>query len=229
LSVPTVLLVRHAQASFGGADYDVLSERGVAQAAALAGDLARRGISIERVVSGSLARQRDTAEPIAAAAGCSVAVDPRWNEYDTDEILDQHSDSPLRPHRSPDSEEPAFSTRQFQEVLEGALRSWIEAGADGSTREAWPEFQARVADALAAVTARLEGGGTALVCTSGGVLAAVCVALVRTAPSALLEFNRVAVNTGVTKLILGRRGTTLVSFNDHSHLESPGNSLVTYR
>jgi hypothetical protein len=28
-------------------------------------------------------------------------------------------------------------------------------------------------------------------------------------------------------VVVGRRGTTLVSFNDHSHLEQPG--LVTYR
>jgi hypothetical protein len=30
----------------------------------------------------------------------------------------------------------------------------------------------------------------------------------------------VTVNTAVTKVAVGRRGTTLVSFNDHSHLDS---------
>jgi hypothetical protein len=38
----------------------------------------------------------------------------------------------------------------------------------------------------------------------------------------------VCVNSGVTKLVTGRRGVTLVSFNEHTHLESqPG--LLTYR
>jgi hypothetical protein len=37
------------------------------------------------------------------------------------------------------------------------------------------------------------------------------------------------VNTGVTKLVHGRTGTSVVSFNDHSHLEGPGRDLLTYR
>ena len=40
--VPTLLLVRHAQGSFGSADYDVLSERGHEQAHVLAAELDRR-------------------------------------------------------------------------------------------------------------------------------------------------------------------------------------------
>jgi hypothetical protein len=36
------------------------------------------------------------------------------------------------------------------------------------------------------------------------------------------------VNSGVTKLVSGRRGITLVSFNEHTHVEGlPG--LLTYR
>jgi len=42
--MPAVLLVRHAQASFGAADYDVLSEHGHAQARAAAAELRARGL-----------------------------------------------------------------------------------------------------------------------------------------------------------------------------------------
>jgi hypothetical protein len=68
-----------------------------------------------------------------------------------------------------------------------------------------------------------------LVFTSGGVLAAVCVSLLALPESSFITFNRVTVNTGVTKVIHGRRGSTLVSFNDHGHLERADRSLVTYR
>ena len=47
-AVPTLLLVRHAQGSFRGADYDVLSERGHEQAAALADDLEAREVNVMR-------------------------------------------------------------------------------------------------------------------------------------------------------------------------------------
>jgi hypothetical protein len=39
----------------------------------------------------------------------------------------------------------------------------------------------------------------------------------------------VVVNASVTKVVVGRRGTSLVSFNDHSHLEAAEPGLVTYR
>ena len=77
---------------------------------------------------------------------------------------------------------------------------------------------------------RLESGSTALVCTSGGPLAAACVQLLDLPPAAFVRFNRVTVNTGITKVVTGRGGTTLVSFNEHAHLEQdPSRSLVTYR
>ena len=44
--MPTLLLVRHAQGSFGDADYDVLSKCGHEQATALADDLEARGVAI---------------------------------------------------------------------------------------------------------------------------------------------------------------------------------------
>src|SRR5690349_676653 len=112
------------------ADYDVLSPTGIEQAAVLAADLARRGVRVDRVVSGSLARQRDTAAPIAAAAGLHATVDARWDEYATDAILARYSGTPLRlgdPAADSRALRPsdAMSSREFQDVLERALLRWI--------------------------------------------------------------------------------------------------------
>lgn len=235
--MPTVLLVRHAQASFGAADYDVLSPTGIEQAAALAADLVRRGVRVDRVVSGSLARQRDTAAPIAAATGVRATVDSRWDEYATDAILARYSGTELRlgdpaadPRGSltPDAG-VGMSSREFQDVLERALLSWIAAGDDEPAEETWLAFAARAGAALDDVVNDLRRGETALVCTSGGVLAALCVRLFELLPSALVAFNRVAVNAAVTRVISGRAGTRLVSFNEHAHLERDRSTLVTYR
>ena len=235
--MPTVLLVRHAQASFGAADYDVLSPTGIEQAAALVADLARRVVRVDRVVSGSLARQRDTAAPIAAAAGVRATVDPRWDEYATDAILERYSGTafqlgdPASDPRGPLTADAhvGMSSREFQDVLERALLSWIAAGGDQPAEETWPAFAARAGAALDDVVNDLGRGETALVCTSGGVLAAICVCLFELPPSTLVAFNRVAVNAAVTRVISGRAGTRLVSFNEHAHLERDGRTLVTYR
>jgi broad specificity phosphatase PhoE len=228
--MPSILLVRHGQASFGGADYDVLSATGTEQAEVLAQDLARRGVRAERVVSGALARQRDTAGPIGLALDRPVQVDARWDEYDADDILSSHSTTRARQERRPGGDAPQISSREFQDVLEQALLSWIAADEASSAREPWPAFATRVRTALEDVAAGLASGQTAVVCTSGGVLAAVGVALLGVAPATFVRLNRVTVNAGVTRIASGRSGMTLVSFNEQSHLEARnGRSLVTYR
>jgi broad specificity phosphatase PhoE len=212
--VPTLLLVRHAQGSFGGADYDVLSERGHEQATAFADELEARGVNVTRLVSGSLARQRDTLAPLAERFGLDLESDPRWNEYDSADIV------------GGDVSPSGFggTQREFQALLDGALVAWVTK-ADGT----WPAFRDRIDDALAALTGSLGSGETAVVSTSGGPIAAVGVALLGLPPERLVALNRVTVNAGVTKVVTGASGATLVSFNEHGYLERQGRSLVTYR
>jgi len=227
--VPTILLTRHAQASFGAENYDVLSPMGATQAEALAQDLALRRISVDQVVCGTLVRQRDTAAAVANGAHRDLTVDPRWDEYDDGDILTHHSTTSARQSRPAGSETEVVSQHEFQDLLEQALLSWIAAGSASDTAESWPAFTARVTGALADVAAGLPRGGTAFVCTSAGVLAATCVALLGLPAEALLPFNRVSVNTAVTKVVHGDLGTTLISFNDHGHLERGDPPLITYR
>lgn len=227
--MPSILLVRHGQASFGGDDYDVLSSRGREQSDAVARELAGRRLIVERLTSGSMQRQRQTAEPMAAMLDRPVAVDPRWNEYAMEEIVAAHSTTSARPSRPAGSHERPVTSAQFQDILDQALADWIRAGPGGPPAETWTAFAARVRAALRDAADCLPSGSTALVFTSGGVIAAVCVTLMGLPAEALLAFNRVTVNTGITKLIAGRRGVTLVSFNEHTHLERSRPGLVTYR
>jgi broad specificity phosphatase PhoE len=126
--VPTILLIRHGQASYGADDYDRLSEVGHAQASAVAVELRRRGARIERIVHGSLARQRDTAAPTVAALSLPAVLDPSFNEYDIDEIVSRHTDSPVRTNAAPGGE--PVSSREFQRILEMGMNAWIDAGDD---------------------------------------------------------------------------------------------------
>jgi broad specificity phosphatase PhoE len=212
--VPTLLLVRHAQGSFGGADYDVLSEVGHEQAVALADDLETRGVNVARVIAGSLARQRDTAGPIAERFSLSTETDARWNEYESEEIIASHASPSLF----------EGTQREFQALLDEALVEWV-TGTNGS----WPAFRERVQAAFEELTGTLESGQTAVVSTSGGPIAAVGVMLLGLAPEGFVALNRVTVNAGVTKVVTGSAGATLVSFNEHAYLERQSRSLLTYR
>jgi broad specificity phosphatase PhoE len=227
--VPAVIFVRHGQASFGAADYDRLSTRGVEQANVVAEHLLGERVRVDVAVSGGLGRQRATAEPIAAALGCELEVDSRWDEYDTDQILEHHSTSSVRQQRAADSDAPEVSSREFQDVLERAALDWIAAGTAGPAADSWPAFSERVSSALTDLGRRLSSGQTALVCTSGGVLAVLCTRLLSVPDPTFVAFNRVTVNAGLTRVLLGRSGATLLSFNEQAHLLCDGRSLVTYR
>lgn len=215
-----IYLVRHGQASFGADDYDKLSERGHAQAKIVGAELRRRAVTFSQVRTGSLARQRDTAITALAELGGGLVAseDPRWNEYDHVDIAAKHAAGATQE-----------DSRAYQTVLDKALTSWIDAGASGPCVETWPAFLDRVRGALADLAAKLGKGEHAVVFTSGGVIAAVCGALIGTPELGLLKLNRVTVNAGITKLVSGRGGLTLLSFNEHPHFEADNAGLLTYR
>ncbi|TCO44734.1 histidine phosphatase family protein [Actinocrispum wychmicini] len=199
-----VHLIRHGQASFGADNYDVLSPTGHLQGKIVGDELRRRSTNPDHVYSGTLQRQRDT----ATAAGFPTATeDARWNEYDHLSLV--QNAAPTTP-------------REFQLTLDAALRNWI-GGTD------WQDFTTRVHSALDTLLTDLGSGGSALVFTSGGVIAAVCAKLLGLPPEGFLAVNRVTANASITKVVRGRSGTSLVSFNDHAHFEGVHRDLLTYR
>lgn len=205
-----VLLVRHGQASLRAADYDQLSDLGREQAGLVAAALAARGIDEPRIVRGEHRRHAQTVE---GAAWPTATVDRRWNEFDHRQILDV---SPLD-RMAPAERETAW--------LQGKER-WAGGEHDDDYEMTYAEFARRAISALDEVANDLPEGRPAIAVTSAGVIAAVVSALLRGGPEMWLRLQTVTVNAGITKVSLGRRGRTLISFNDHAHLEP---DLVTYR
>jgi broad specificity phosphatase PhoE len=210
-----LLLVRHGQASWGSADYDRLSEEGLVQSRLLGAALAARGVRPSMLLSGTMRRHRETLHAVVDGAGWTASgdADAAWDEFDHEQVLAVHGP----PESSPESREA------FQAWFEDAMRRWAGGAEAASYDEPFGAFCARVEDALA----RLSGtGGTAVVCTSGGPISWVAARLLGGGTDTWMRLNPVVVNASVTKLVSGRRGTTLVTFNDHAHLEP---DHVTYR
>jgi broad specificity phosphatase PhoE len=223
--MPVVHYVRHGQASFGAADYDVLSGTGQKQAELVGDALARAGVRPDRILAGTLKRQQDTAVGASVAAPFDLPVesDPRWNEYDHLALLRAH---PATAARSlPAGPE---SSQVFQAALDAALVAWIRTGSNGSAGRTWVEYRDGVLSAQQELLESLGRGGTAIVFTSGGVIAAVGAALLGLGAEGFASLNRVTVNTGITKVVHGRSGTSLLSFNEHAHLIAVA-GMLTYR
>jgi broad specificity phosphatase PhoE len=225
--MPIVLLVRHGQASFGAADYDVLSELGRRQAELVAASLAARGYEPARLLSGTLRRQQETAAAFGALGAPALEVEPRWDEFDPDDVLTHHSETALR--LQSDGTGETLTNSGFQAALEPALAEWVDRAERSPTAQTWAEFSGLGSAALTDLAAGLESGESAVVVTSGGAIAAVVGALLGAPAEVFAALNRVLVNSSVTKLAIGSTGINVVSVNDHSHLEAVGRELVTYR
>ncbi len=216
-----LLLVRHGQASWGADDYDRLSPLGEEQAAVLGRALGARGVRPEVCLHGRMTRQRETARLLGEAAGWSPwREDDAWDEMNHEEVL----------QRQPHTFAGDTPTRaEFQAWFEAATDRWTAGTYDDEYTESFTAFGERVLGALDDLAGRLEGGGTAVVVTSGGPIARVVAELLGGGADLHRRLAPVVVNASVTKVVVGRRGTTLVSFNDHGHLEHPARELTTYR
>lgn len=227
-----ILLVRHGQASWGAEDYDVLSETGWEQSRVLGRALATRGIAPTAMVRGSMRRHRETAQGITEGIAEGMAqqldappfvVDAGWDEFDSVDVF-----APVAGHGSPDT-----SPREFRAWFESAMERWTSGEHAADYTEPFLPFTERVSAALER-TAEGAGSGTVLVVTSGGAISW-CVATLlgdRLDHAAQVQLSRtvnpICANSGVTKIVVGRRGSTLVSYNEHTHLEQAPD-LLTYR
>jgi len=220
-----ILLVRHGQASWGAEDYDALSENGHEQARVLGAALAARGIAPDTVVHGGMRRHRETWEGIAEGSGWTLdaGVDPGWAEFD-------HVDVGLVVPPPASESGGGLTARDVQRWVEVANDRWVAAGDDpaGDYAESFVAFAGRVDAALE----RVPRKGTVLVVTSGGPIALTASGLLTTGHQARADLwsrmHVVCANTGVTRLIAGHRGLTLVTFNEDTHFDAVP-QLRTYR
>ncbi|KHL10668.1 broad specificity phosphatase PhoE [Mumia flava] len=220
-----VYLVRHGQASFGTDDYDRLSDRGRAQATALGQAWEASGFLPTQAYAGSMKRHAQTAIAALDAAGPSDGydVDGGWDEFPHESVVEAYA--------------PGYATtdaRAFQATFVAAVARWASGEHDADYPESYASFTSRVLAAFDRVTSALGKGETAVVFTSGGPLAVVAAHLLAgdaatwSADAHMLwpRLNTVAINAGVTTVVTGASGRTLLAFNEHTHLPT---DLLTYR
>ncbi|MEH3154912.1 MAG: histidine phosphatase family protein [Gordonia paraffinivorans] len=196
-----------AQSSAGG-----LTDVGNEQARRAGRALATRIGRVDHAVAGSLARQQQTLRHVldAFSDAPDPATDARWDEYDLGAIA-TGGESGENVHGA-----------GFQAKLDDDLRSWVAGASVGS--ESYRDYRAR-ADAAARDLATEAGSGrTVVAVSSAGTIAAVIATLWGLDDERWLTVARTMINTSVTKLIAGRTGMSIVSVNDHAHVD-----LVTDR
>lgn len=135
-----LLLIRHAQASFGTDDYDRLSERGLRQAELLATWLAAQPEQFSHVVSGAQKRHAQTLHALQAAAHAlqkplpAAEIDADWNEFDHESLLRGYV--AWAPH---DPDLPSLQTGHEPDRVQALLGRAFAAWDQGALDHAMPE------------------------------------------------------------------------------------------
>lgn len=204
-----LLLIRHGETEdnhrrvFQGQGGRGLSARGRAQTERLAARLVEGCVRIDALYCSDLERARETAQILAGALGLGAPVEDRdlrevdvgaWQGLDLDEIA----------RRFPDEQKAWLDGHDFKR---GGGESYAELGV-------------RVTRSIERIAAEHAGKTVAIV--SHGASLKVFVAGVLGIGMDRLRFIRVATNTAVS--LVERTGdgrTTLVLWNDASHLDDP--------
>jgi broad specificity phosphatase PhoE len=232
------MLVRHGQASFGAKEYDALSDLGKEQSRVLGRSLLSRGSAPDLVLRGNMRRHVQTAAALQEGAGTEVTeqLDDGWDEFDFQQVVEMHK--PMYRNRTLMKADLARTLRPvqaFQEVFETATARWASGEHDGDYAESFPAFRSRVADALDRAEELATDHPVVAIVTSGGPIAMAAALLTlgrdvdaRALATSWAALNRVSVNTGVTKIIAGKRGLSMSTYNEHTHVETDAR-LLTYR
>lgn len=231
MSARSLLLIRHGQASFGAEDYDRLSPLGEEQSQLLGSWLATCGSPPDLIAIGPRERHRRTAELCLEAAGIDLAplTLDGLDEVDHHELLAR-----LRPDLSgpgalrAELKQAPDPHRAFQRLFADAVARWVDGAHDAEYQLTWPRFRSNVMSALQTLTE--HPARTIWAFTSGGPIAVLANALIEAPVAQAFRLSWPLVNTGLTRLRLGQRGATLITYNAWPHLEHAGNpQLVTLR
>jgi broad specificity phosphatase PhoE len=229
--VGTLYLVRHGQASFGADDYDNLSELGAQQAQMLGQWFYRAGIRPTHLVVGGMRRHQQTcrgwAEGFQSLGGvmplpAQQRIDPRWNEYDHEDIFGQGTQA----FGLTGGQNKAMERREFQKLFEKTITRWISGEYDAQYREPWKIFEKRCQEALKEV--QLLRSGTAVVFSSGGAIGATVAHILGLSAKQAMQFNYLIANCSVSRAVFRDDEISLATFNNFALFETQA-EFLTYR
>ncbi|MGH8704258.1 MAG: histidine phosphatase family protein [Burkholderiales bacterium] len=207
-----LLLVRHAQASFGSADYDRLSELGWRQSRWLGEYFAERRIAFDRILCGTLQRHAETLAGIGGGMGIEPACETEagLDEYDSLALLRAHTGQEMT---------QGGDRRAHFRLLREALYAWTDGALALAPHERFDAFRGRVLTALAAI--RAQRARRVLVVSSGGPISTILAEVLAMPARGIVDLNLQVRNTGISELQFNERTIRCVSFNTIPHLDRP--------
>lgn len=217
-----LFIVRHAQASFGAADYDVLSDKGHVQSEMLGKAMALQGIVPDVVVMGAQRRHRETLEGILkgmGTTGLKPEIHAGLNEYEFKGLLDAC-------HKTNPPEGMHDDRRSHFRILRDTVLAW-QRGEVENPPELWSEFVARVEEARQFLCR--SGAKRVLAVSSGGAISQMIAAALSTPPDEQIKLQLQMKNCAVNRFVYSDRSFNFHGYNETPHISAENESTyLTY-
>jgi len=214
LPMTRLILIRHAQASFGSSNYDQLSSLGHQQSSWLGQHLEKRGLIPNSIICGTLTRHRETVNGILEQLNSTMTVEQNrdWNEFEFKKIIEafllQH------PEMMPSDKSP----KSFFSLLKKSMLAWSHNELGHYQGETWLEFESRIIHALSKLQTENKEGTVWLV-SSGGAIAMLLKQVLEVSNQKMIDLNFQIHNSSMTDIYLRKDKVLLSSFNQVPHLD----------
>ncbi len=225
----SLVLIRHGQASFGAADYDVLSELGAAQSRKLGSHFANGKEPFDAIYSGPRRRHLGTTKHMCEAAHAEGMPSPKPTVIDE---LDELPAFELVAHWRPiiEAREPGLAKR----IVSGSARAmatildrWADGSLDSGDHETYAAFSSRVTNAIDRIRDEQGSKKRVAVVTSGGPIAITVGQSLELRPTKAMSILWSLANSSVTEFHYRPGELGLTALNRIAHLDSL--HLVTTR
>ncbi|MEM9990496.1 MAG: histidine phosphatase family protein [Bacteroidota bacterium] len=227
-----LIIIRHAQASFGKANYDQLSNLGREQAKVLGQYIAECPLQLNKVYRGDLQRHQETEAIIKQASGgnWSVEILPELNEHQGPKVVGWVVDRVLQGEQATELKgmqallKPLAGqhpNQQYLAAFEYGTLQWAK-GTYNTTpigTEDWQTFHQRVRNAYAHILAASQTDETIGIVTSCGPIGVAVGEALKLNVAQIMQLTWVLQNTAISEFSFSEHTLTLHSFNSVAHLK----------
>tara|TARA_B110000285_G_scaffold54071_1_gene61597 strand:- start:86 stop:796 length:711 start_codon:yes stop_codon:yes gene_type:complete len=232
-----IYLFRHAQASIGKVNYDVLSPKGELQAEELGKFLCEENLIFDKVYVGDLRRQMHTLEIVSDQynkKGISIPkpiVLDDLNEHQATEAMKSEfpkllNDSYLKSLKNKIEKNPEKQHSYMMLGFKYFLHKWVKNEIIVEGIIPWKEFRSNSINALKTIISEIEKGEQIAIFSSGGTISSIIGEVLQLNDEIkIADLNFSVRNTSYSTLLYSNDEINLLSFNELPHLKE---DMITF-
>ena len=232
-----IYLFRHAQASLGSDNYDVLSSKGELQAAELGKYLCKEKLVFDKIYVGDLRRQQHTLEIVSKKYNESVIAIPKpivlkdLNEHQATEAMKIEfpkmiNDPYLKSLKDKIENNPKKQHTYMILGFKYFLHKWVKNEIIIEGIIPWEKFRFNSVNALRLILNETKKGETIGVFSSGGTISSIVSEVLKINNEIVVaDLNFSVRNTSFSSLLYSNKEINLLSFNELPHLKD---DMITF-